>query len=314
MVRAMDRTTEFEPPLELTGLLNETPSSLSRRLRRTLIRRGLKWLLQFRDGRRSLSGALPPSIRYVTYAAEDHLITFDPHEVRGRLILADGSWLREDTELALEVLSKHGKLEPGKVALEVGANIGTQSLYLALSGRFKSVIAVEPEPGNLELLRMNVTMNKMDDRIRVVAGAVGDTDGTAKLLLSGRNSGAHSLDIDGSRPCSKSIEVRVLSPESVLREAQVAAEDVGFVWMDVEGLEDRLAPALVAVVGSRVPVFLEYSPEMMGSERTSIFTKWLFDTYNAIYQFRKTGGDPVRIGDPGDLRAVDQCDLLVYSV
>ena len=67
---------------------------------------------------------------------------------------------------------------PGMTAIDVGANVGQMSLELAtLVGPKGKVIAIEPAPGNLDLLRQHVRANGLEARVQVVEAACADTHG-----------------------------------------------------------------------------------------------------------------------------------------
>jgi len=57
-----------------------------------------------------------------------------------------------------------------RMFVDVGANIGTTSIPAVLSEGFASAVAIEPEPENVRVLRLNVLLNDLDERITVAAG------------------------------------------------------------------------------------------------------------------------------------------------
>ena len=59
-------------------------------------------------------------------------------------------------------------------ALDVGAYTGGVTVALAMDNPELQVVAVEPVPGNVELLRLNLEANGLTDRVTVVEGAAGD--------------------------------------------------------------------------------------------------------------------------------------------
>jgi SAM-dependent methyltransferase len=68
-------------------------------------------------------------------------------------------------------LEKH--LRPGDRVIEIGAGIGVFTTHIARRvGRFGSVVATESDPRNLEILRENLTCNKLIDRVTVRAGSL----------------------------------------------------------------------------------------------------------------------------------------------
>ena len=81
---------------------------------------------------------------------------------------------------------------------DIGAHIGTHTIYALRSGRFDRAIAFEPEPRNARLLAMNLDANGLSDAVTVVPKAAGAAAGSAMLHLHPRNTGAHAIDVPPS--------------------------------------------------------------------------------------------------------------------
>ena len=80
---------------------------------------------------------------------------------------------------------------------DLGANIGWHSLVLAAHLRAQglpgSVVAVEPARSNQARLRRSLVLNGLEDRVQLVAGAVGDHNGQARLDHDPASAGNHHL-------------------------------------------------------------------------------------------------------------------------
>ncbi len=80
---------------------------------------------------------------------------------------------------------------------DLGANIGWHSLVLAAHLRARglpgSVVAVEPAQSNQARLRRSLVLNGLEDRVQLVAGAVGDHNGQARLDHDPASAGNHHL-------------------------------------------------------------------------------------------------------------------------
>ncbi len=86
-----------------------------------------------------------------------------------------------------------GVLRPGASFLDVGANIGYFTvLGSSLVGRTGNVIAVEPEPRNLDLLRANAWRNRAWN-VTVLPLAAHSETGYLSLRLSEENRGDHQV-------------------------------------------------------------------------------------------------------------------------
>lgn len=102
-------------------------------------------------------------------------------------------WL--DSEVALrglevEVETIHwlrSVVRPGMMVIDVGANVGQMTLEMAhLVGPAGRVIAIEPGPGNLALLRRHVAENGFADRVQIVEAACCATHGgEAEIQIAG---------------------------------------------------------------------------------------------------------------------------------
>ena len=76
-------------------------------------------------------------------------------------------------------------LRSGDRLLEIGANIGTSSIYAAkLVPDLEYHISVEPSTKVLPYLRRNLRENNVEDRIEVIDGAIFGTCSTSDLFLS----------------------------------------------------------------------------------------------------------------------------------
>jgi FkbM family methyltransferase len=92
--------------------------------------------------------------------------------------LANQSMVRGQFELEETGLMK-SLLKEADVFVDVGANIGFYTFLARSMG--KQVVAVEPQPRNLECLRLGVRSNGWDD-IEIAAVAVADFEGPALLF------------------------------------------------------------------------------------------------------------------------------------
>ena len=150
-----------------------------------------------------------------------------------RKILAKGR-LPEKAEHKL--LQPH--LKDGTVFADVGANIGSYSLFAASCGA--EVLAVEANPDTAAKLAFNLKANGLTN-VRVAEVAVGDSEGTLQLWSEPSNCGFATLVEDlttGEWAGDWSPrEVRVCPLTAILAEKGLSRIDV--LKVDIEGFEDR---------------------------------------------------------------------------
>jgi FkbM family methyltransferase len=118
----------------------------------------------------------------------------------------------------------------GGTLVDLGANIGLATVWLAREYGCHTVVAVEPSPDNARLVRENLEANRI--RAEVLEAAVGPHDGTARFARSA-DSTLGQLDEEGD------ISVRVVSPDAVLA-ALPAGAAVDILKLDIEGGEVAL--------------------------------------------------------------------------
>jgi FkbM family methyltransferase len=141
------------------------------------------------------------------------------------MVLEAGGWLKPGTTTVVQAL-----LEPNDFAVDIGANVGALTLAMARSvapaGR---VLAIEPTPRTVALLKQASAMAGLDRIIRVEECAAGKADGKA-LLSVGDTSRRNSLV-----PLERAggIEVQVRSLDEILPGGELPA----LVKIDVEGFE-----------------------------------------------------------------------------
>jgi FkbM family methyltransferase len=147
-------------------------------------------------------------------------------------------------------------LEPGMVAVDVGANIGFLTAWMARriapAGR---VWALEPEPGNLALLGGNLRRNQLEGRVTILAMAAGAENATLPLRLHGRGT-RHSLHGQVGVEGTVDVPIRRLD--------DVVDGRVDVVKIDTEGHELEVLegmPRILAMEG--LHLIVEWCPDFL---------------------------------------------------
>ena len=188
-----------------------------------------------------------------------------------------------------------------KVFVDVGANIGMTCIPAVLRHGFARAIAIEPSPSNIAFLRQNLVANGVTDRIQVIEAAAGDYDGEIEMELSPVNSGDHRVRLgppavrgsgEERRP---TITVPVRTIDGILAREGVTPDQVGLMWMDIQGFEAYALAGATSILESPVPVVMEYWP--YGLLRTGSLER-LWDLanrhYRSFFDIRRAAPD----GDP----------------
>ena len=138
--------------------------------------------------------------------------------------------------------------KPGMQIVDIGANIGFYTLQFSrMVGETGHVWAFEPAPGNIAMLRKNITINGYTN-ITLVEGAVSKIGGEGLLYLSESHQGDHRF-YQTERERS-SIEVKVYA----LDEYFTPFQRIDLVKMDIQGAEG------LALMGMRRILTESHSP------------------------------------------------------
>lgn len=217
----------------------------------------------------------------------DHKIAYNPRD-RGAIgahLVRHGEWFREDFRSVLSALARHGRSTTGKVFVDVGANIGTQTIYALVADDFAQAVAIEPVPENLTLLQINMTLNGLTDRVAIVGCAAGAKSERRSLMVSRHNAGGHSLlsSIIPVTEHERSIDVDVEPVDAILQRNSIKPHDVGLVLIDVEGFEPEAIAGLPRLLEARVPLFVELNTHFYGMEATRALLSLLGKHYSLVY-------------------------------
>jgi FkbM family methyltransferase len=262
------------------------------RWRRRLRRRVLEPILVGRRSfRETVLNALAGRGHLVYCRTGDAVFLVDPSDrVVGSELMWRGEWQRGEIVRAVDVLAAAGRLPPNAVFVDAGANIGTHSVYAMKTGRFARAIAFEPEPRNAELLRMNIKANDLAERVTAVAQAVGERAGGAVLHLHPRNKGHHTIGTPPSVDGLDRIEVSMVRLDAALAAAGILADDIGLVWIDVEGYEPEAVAGLGALIERAVPLALEYAPQRYSAAARDALVARLARHYTVLHRLSGPGG------------------------
>ncbi|RCW82310.1 FkbM family methyltransferase [Phyllobacterium bourgognense] len=285
----------------------------TKKIRRNLrnVRNNLaRKLFDTRYGRNLLINSLGPRVQTMTLDCGDHIMSFSPGDYIGKKIFRKGHYEREHVDRLLGILKERRMLQEGTTLLELGGNIGTQTIYFALSGQFARIVSVEPDPRNFDLLRINVTQNGLDDCVSLVNCAAGENQGKIDFFQHQSNHGKSSASRQNAS--DRKIVVPVKPVGSILAETGTNPDDIGLIWMDIEGYEPLACHSMQALFARRIPLYMEFSPTFYGPNQSAAFVQFLAEFYEDCLIFREDNNST-----PAKVREIPtnekQFDVLLFD-
>lgn len=200
-------------------------------------------------------------VRYVVSPRESTGVSY-PTFVRG-------FFSEETVETMVAALRQHAGLTTMKsmTVLEIGANIGTETVSFLLRHGVERVVAIEPDPENVRLLRANLALNGVHDRVTIYEMALSDLDGTVVLERSEDNWSDHRVRVanstgpelyaEGQRTTS-TVAARRL--DSLVDTGEIDLDHIDIAWIDAQGHEGQILAGGEQLVLSGIPIITEYWP------------------------------------------------------
>lgn len=159
-----------------------------------------------------------------------------------------------------QVIEKY--LKKGDTFVDAGANIGYFSLLAAsIVGPQGLVVAFEPNPANLDLLRLSMTANKFEDRFDLRPVAIAEKKQTLQFVTAGINSNGHFI---GSDEVDLGLAPIVTVDAVPLDSALADCRRVDMIKLDIEGAEALAWQGMQTIISHHRPTLLfEFSPVLL---------------------------------------------------
>jgi FkbM family methyltransferase len=153
-------------------------------------------------------------------------------------------------------------LKPGMSVIDLGANIGYYTLIAADAvSSTGQVIAIEPVPENLNLLRTNLERNGCTN-VQLLGEAMADYQGPGTIHIAAK-SNWHSLV--PSKHSVDQMEVPVSTIDEVVKRCQL--DRVDLIRMDIEGFEVVAVKGMYETLKTYGPrLLIELHPNIVGAD------------------------------------------------
>ena len=168
----------------------------------------------------------------------DNIVSFE--------ILFRRTWEPRETSLLGSII------EPGDYIVDIGGHIGYYAvMFGAAVGPTGRVLAVEPDPDNAAVLRMNVAINKLEGVVTIVEAAAGERSSSADLYRAEtRNRGDHRMYRAGINRSTVTVQVIAID------DSTAGWGRVDLIKMDIQGYEPHALKGMLGTLRSNDNVVL----------------------------------------------------------
>lgn len=180
---------------------------------------------------------------YIEVKVKDYKMRVRPNEggIHGGLRRLAKSGGEREPEL-LHVLRK--EITPGMNCIDLGANIGYATLLMSeKAGHHGKVYAIEPDPANIELLRMNLSINNRSGPVKIFEMGISNRPGEMNFYTGiASNLGGMAKT---NRTVGKPIKVNVDTLTNFCKNEDLSPE---LIKMDIEGHEVEVLAGMYELV------------------------------------------------------------------
>ena len=191
---------------------------------------------------------------------------------------------------AVSTLRHAGRLEL-QTFVDVGAHIGTTTISALAQHGFSHAVAIEPDPGNVRLLRANAALNGLHERISIVAAGISDTHGSAWFLPGDPERGP-CYWTKGSivpEPTEGALEIELVTLELLAERGSVTPKKTGLLWLDCQKREGEALRAASPFLEHHVPIV--FALRALYLSPRSPFLDALGATYGTFVDLRRKPSD-----------------------
>ena len=160
------------------------------------------------------------------------------------------------------------ELLTGNIVLDLGANIGYYAIMEAKKvGSFGKIYGIEPDPRNIEFLKKNINLNKIDNIFEFEQGAISNKNGKSEFILSSKTN-LSALSNGENQNNFDSVNVQKYDFGEYLKNKK----RIDLVRMDIEGHE-------IEVFDSLINFYKEFQNKLP--------RKIIFETHFNVYKKKK---------------------------
>ena len=164
--------------------------------------------------------------------------------------------------------------------VDIGANIGSISLPAIKRNYFKQAICFEPDKASFRLLKANILINDIENKMSAFNLAISDKKGTKKLLSDNKYNRGNNMLVENSAKTSKNITL--VKTDILDNFCSKLNKGNALIKIDVQGHEGNILKKAKKTLTKKIPIMLEFEPVTMKKNWINDY-KYLFMHYNFFY-------------------------------
>ncbi len=175
-----------------------------------------------------------------------------------------------DFNNCLKFLKDNHWISPEKnTFLDIGANIGSMSIYAIASGDFTQAIGIEASSVNYQFMEWNISVNNLNDKIQALQYGLADFVGEQDIICSPYNCGDFRMSSDLDANSENLYHEEQFNTERVSfstldhlsNQHNIIAEKIGWICIDCQGSEGLIFKGGQDFFKkAKAPIYVEFWP------------------------------------------------------
>jgi FkbM family methyltransferase len=146
-----------------------------------------------------------------------------------------------------------GKTNQRRIFIDIGANIGKYTLIASNIFKYSNILSIEANPVTAELLRKNINLNNLEQKVLINQVAVGSFEGEV-IIQSDRHhlGGGNIVSLKDVKTISmdESFRVKLCTVDSIFEKTSLSPKDIDFIKIDIEGMEKSALEGMVSILSN----------------------------------------------------------------
>ena len=171
-----------------------------------------------------------------------------------------------------------------RTLIDVGANLGSISIPALKNNYFENTIIFEPNPESLRLLKINILINNLEEKVTLNELALSNTKST-KILKSDLkfNRGDNKLISNGKILSKNHFKVKTDLLDNYTFKYN---KDNCFIKIDVQGEECNILISSKKTLSKKIPIMIEFEPKNLKKNWIKYYV-YLIKYYKYVYDLKE---------------------------
>jgi FkbM family methyltransferase len=207
------------------------------------------------------------------------------YRLRNGWRLIDGTGTLAGTIAVVFVRREYGRLSDLRTIVDIGANMGSFTIFAAMNNPNATIYSFEPEKRNFDFLRQNVEINSLEKRVHTFPCAVSASAGQRKMAI--RTSPLNTLVVENGERALQTVDC--VSLQSILHDHGL--DTIDLLKMNCEGAEYEILENCASADFARLlNIRLEYHTLDSGKRNGDALAKFLEKQGYRIQRFTRYRG------------------------